>query len=192
MKFVLSLAVMAFLISSCKNSSSTEKLSDQTNDTTQFYPVTDYLNEQIKQVDNTPYFIYKITIKNGKKDSSVINQTTFDSLANQFVKDDITEAPLKENYTENIFEDASTNSYTISYTASSPKIKLQSIDVLLNRDDQRVKWIFMNRIEVNDSTAITKKLGWQPDRRFYINKTETDKNGSVKEEQNTIVWNDKE
>lgn len=192
MKFVFSFALIVLLLYSCKSSSHKEKSSNQTKDTAQFYPVTDYLKEQIRQVDNTPYFIYRITVKNGKRDSSVINQKTFDSLANEFVKDDITKPPLKNSYTENIFEDVSTNSYTLSYTTSSPKLNLQNIDILLSRDDQKVKWVFMNKIEVNDSTTITKKLGWKPDRRFYINETETDKNGKVLEEQNTIVWNDKE
>lgn len=191
MKVFLSLAVFSLLLWSCRNSPSS-KDAGKTSDTTHFYPVVEYLNQQIEDVDNTPYFIYKISIKDGKKDSSVINQKTFDSLAHLFVKDDITKVPLKKYYTENIFEDVSTDSYTISYTSSDPKTELQNVDILLGREDQQVKWIFMNKIETKDSSIISFKMGWRPDRRFYINKISTDKTGKEHEEQNTIVWNDKQ
>jgi len=191
MKVFLSLALFSLLLGSCRNSSSS-KNADKTSDTTHFYPVIEYLSQQIQQVDNTPYFIYNISIKDGKRDSFAINQQVFDSLAHLFIKDDITHTPLKKFYTENIFEDVSTDSYTISYTSSDPKTELQNVDILLGREDQQVKWIFMNKIETKDSSIISFKMGWRPDRRFYINKISTDKTGKEHEEQHTIVWNDKQ
>ena len=191
MKSFFSILLFSFIIFSCRNTTSSNE-AVKTSDTTNFYPFIEYLNQQIQDVNNTPYFIYKISIKDGKKDSTVIAPPTFDSLAHLFVQHDITKPPLKKFYTENIFEDASTDSYTITYTSSNPKTHIQNVDILLGREDQQVKWIFMNKIEMKDSSMIALKMGWRPDRRFYINKISTDSTGKEHEEQNTIVWNDKE
>lgn len=192
MKYFAGILLFTFIIQACNESGKTKNTSINSQDTVHFYPVTEYLKQQIAHTDSIPYFIYRIRIVNGKKDSSVVDVKTFDSLANEFVRDDISNPAIKKYYTENIFEDASTNSYTISYTIADTSLPIQNIDVLLNTDDQKVKWIFMNRNDTLNGRMISKKLGWQPDKKFYINSVTTDKNGRTIEEENTIVWNNKD
>jgi hypothetical protein len=161
-------------------------------DTVTFYPVTDFLKKQIQTVDSTPFYIYRISIIDGKKDSVKISAKQFDSLAHAFVVSDISDSTIKKNYKENVFEDASTKSITFNYTTKDSTMFIQSIDVLLNEDDQRVKRIFMSTFENKNGIDIISKMGWKPDRNFYVNRDIHFANGKESTEQNMIVWDNRE
>ncbi len=186
--------IFSVIIFSChqkpvaKNKTSAAKNAD----TTVFYPVADFIKKQIQLVDSTPFYIYKITIRNNKKDSIKIHTKQFDSLANEFIRYNISDPSIKKNYKEVVFDDETTNSYTLSYSTHDSTMFIQTIDVLLDRDNQFVKRIFMTTFENKNDTIINSKLGWKPDKNFYINKIIDLPNGKEITEQNSIVWDNRE
>jgi hypothetical protein len=57
---------------------------------------------------------------------------------------------------------------------------------------QEVKRIFMNILHQSADSTVVEKLGWKANSSFFINKIISYANGKETEEQNTIVWNNKE
>ena len=189
---IIFFTVILFFISSChQKPSHTNTIASKSIDTTVFYPIADFIKKQIQIVDSTPFFIFKITIRNHKKDSVQIHTKQFDSFAGIFIKYDISDISIKKNYKENVFDDESTNSYTLTYSTKDSAMFIQSADVLLDKETQDVKRIFMTTTEYKNDTLITSKLGWKPDKNFYINKIIDPPNGNEITEQNTIVWDNR-
>src|SRR6058998_1772004 len=100
-----SFLVLMLIIVSCKHKGGSSGQANAGDDSTHFFQVSQYINSQIAEVNKTPYFIYKINIINGNKDSVAINTPQFIQLAQPFLKPDISSAELKKNYAENIFHD---------------------------------------------------------------------------------------
>ncbi len=189
---ILFIIISGFVVSCKGPSPEKQQQAAVKNDSTAYFPINDFFIQQKKDVDSTAYFLYKISLKDGKKDSSVIDKNTFDAFASQFLETDISDPALKNLYKENIFEDRTTNSYTFTYTAINPQLPVESIHILLNTENERVKRVFINkRIESKDSIVI-EKLGWKTDRNLYINRMVQYRNGKEFIEENKIVWNDKD
>lgn len=162
------------------------------NDTTHFFQVTQYLQSQIAEVNKTPYFIYEVVFRNGKKDSSAINTAVFNKISQQFLKPDINDTAFKKNYKESIFHDQTTKSFTISYTSSDKQLSLQNVDILLQEDGETVKRIFMRKFfSYPDSTAI-EELSWKPNESFQINRlVQKEDNNKETTYETRVVWNEK-
>lgn len=173
---------------SCKNSDEAGHTGmPLTSDTARFYPVNDYLRQQIKKVDSAAQLIYRLTVENGKTDSVVISKPQFDSLASNFLQYDISDKNNHKYYHENVFMDETTGSYTFNYTSLNSNLPLQSVDILLDTADNHVKRIFITRGDNTGPLPVTEKMGWKNDNSFYINRiTENGSNTSL--QQNTVVW----
>ncbi len=157
-----------------------------------FYPTADLLKKEIETVDSTPYFIYRIRVRNGKKDSMPISKREFDSMARMFVAVDISDSSIKKKYKESAFDDASTESLTLNYSTQDSGLYIRSIDLLLAEDDQHVKRIFMSTFERGGDSSVAAKLGWKPGRNFYINRLIYYANGQEVTEENRVVWDERE
>lgn len=159
------------------------------NDSVQFFPVRDYLIEQVKAVDSVPYFIYHITQTNGSRDSAAINREQFNQAVAVFTQYDITDSSVKKYYKESVFSDESTHSYTLHYATNNTSLPVQSIDVLLKPEDQHVKRIFITTIQNRNDTTILTRLGWKANESCSIN-TSISHAGKEQQTQTTIVWNE--
>lgn len=184
-----SLTAILFL-SSCKNN---KQPTTQTNtDTTSFFPVNDYLATDIKDVVQTPYFIYKKTIINNKQtDSIVISKKEFEQLANEFLQRNITAIALKSFYKPALFNDLSTKSITFTYTALKDDLPVRMVSVLLDDETNKLKHVFITAVTTNKDSTITEQLSWKAGKSFRINRFIEKANGSKTEESNFINWNDK-
>jgi len=110
---VLVFIAMCMAGTSCIRRPGDDKNKEKGKDTLRYFQVNQYLQSQIKEVNATPFFIYKIDIVNSKKDSTPINTAIFNQISKQFLEPDINEDKIKKYYIENIFEDRTTNSFTI-------------------------------------------------------------------------------
>lgn len=190
MKFLVTVVaiIVCFLSTSCKHKSEENKKAAGA-DTTSFYPIADAINADIKEVNSTPYYIYKKEVVNGKRDSTPANVAMFNQLAEHFLKPDISDKKLKPNYKESIFADQTTQSITFNYSTTNKELETQNVDVLLDETGQKVKNIFIRKyFNYNDSTAI-EQLTWKPHESFQINRAVMKKDGSENRHQTTIVWN---
>ena len=183
--------LIAFLYTACKSDKSNGSSKVNENDTTKFFQVSQFLQGQIKEVNTTPFFIYRIDIINDKKDSSSINTTTFNELSKQFLTPDINDEKIKRYYNESIFEDQTTKGFTINYSTSNKELELQNVDILLNEDGQTVKRILLRKyFNYSDSSAI-EQLSWKPDESFQVNRSVQKAGNSETTLQTMVVWNKK-
>lgn len=190
MRLILFLALPLCLFS-CKGKPAKSSI-NPTKDTAQFFQVSQYIQQQIDEVNKTPFYIYKRTIKNGKMDSVAINNQQFTMLAKSFMQPDISSPGLKKEYVETVFFDQTTKTYTLNYSTKNKTLEIQNIDVLLNEDAQTMKHIFIRKFinYHNDSTAI-EQLSWKPDEQFQVSRMVQKPNQGETSSQTIVVWNDK-
>ncbi len=186
-----SFIVFAFLLFSCVNDQPAKE-ANASDATSVYYPINSYIRQQIKEVDTTPYFLYRLTTVNGKKDSAVISRATFDAETKHFLLPELEDQSFKTNFTESVFEDESTGSITLTYTPKSKKNSMQNASVLLDKDNQKVKWIFISTLSSNADSTLIQRIGWKGDKRCYINTSVSYKDKPQTQRQLQFVWNDKE
>jgi hypothetical protein len=189
MRYLLSCTVSLIIFFGCKNPTK-QPVEEYNNSKVDFYPLTQYLDSQIREVVTTPYFIYGIKTTIGKTDSFLITSEQFRSLADEFIKDDPSKSAVKNLYKETVFGDASTQSITFNYSTSNPDLPLKSADILLDDNSQSVKRIFLSKQYKRNDSSVQMKLGWTPNESFFINRT-VDYNEKRTDEQLRVVWNEK-
>lgn len=191
MKKVYFFILILYLLYACRPNESGTITSEATYDTTHFFEVVQYIKTQISEVNKIPYFIYKIDIADGKKDSATINTSVFNQISERFLRPDINDPDLKKHYTENIFHDQTTKSFTISYTATDKELEIQNIEVLLQEDGQTVKRLFIRKFfNYKDSSAI-EQLSWKPGESFQINRLVQKPGNKENSYLTNVVWNEK-
>ncbi len=187
-RLFISSALLGFIYLGCKGKGS-EQLSEKIDSTT-FFETTVIFKKDISEVDSTAFYIYKIDIVDGKKDSSTINKTDFNKLAEKFLRPNITSEVLKPLYRESIFEDQTTGGFTINYSAKNKDLEVQSVDILLKDDGKTVKNIFIRKFyNYPDSSAI-EQLAWKPGQRFQIIRSVQKKDSTENNYQTLVVWNE--
>ncbi len=194
MKFLPVLFFVCVLIALSCNSHPKEiqPAEQKKEDTAAFYPLNDFLKEQIRYVDLRNFPLYKITEKNGKKDSSAITKEQFIEWAGVFLTRETSFSKTKISYRESVFNDRSTGSVTLNYQSVDSKTEVQNIDVLLDEQTQIVKRVFIRSEYARADTIITEQCNWKADKSFQVNRTFTTKNGYHSTECNYINWNDKQ
>jgi len=191
MKFFIAVVFLSIIFFSCSTNTS-QQPDGESKDSSVYYPVHEYFLNEVKDVDSTPFYIYKLSEKNGKKDSAGISKQAFKELAKQFLSINTNEAAFKKNYQETVFEDNSTNSITLTYLTRDKSLPIQNIVVLLSNDGQKVKRIFITTSYSHNDSVINEKSGWKTGEEFYINRSIDKAGNPVLTETNTIVWNKKE
>lgn len=193
MKQTLFIGLLFIVFISCKSKKdNTPTPPDQSTayDTTTFFDVKGFFESEIKDVATTPYYIYTtITKDEGNRDSFPITSKDFVQLAQQFLDKDITGKEIKHFYKENIFRDLSSKSVTFNYSTTNKALDVQNIDVLLDEETQKVKFIFIRADKTfSDSTIIT-QLNWNKGKSFLINKSVLKNDGTKYSIQQYVNWN---
>jgi len=176
------------MITGCADNN--EQGSDATADTIQYFQLKQFINKEVAQLQTTPYFIYQLTETGNKKDSAVVNKEQFAELARPFAEADINNAAVKKYYTESVFEDQSTASFILNYKSKDPARPLQNIDVMLNRENQKVKRVDIRKVYEVKDTVFTEHMVWKANESFQVIK-----NAIVDTVQTTtktwVIWNSK-
>lgn len=189
MKNCIYLFLLLLIAASCKN-----KKALTTNktyaDSTKYFALNGFFNQQIVDVDLRAYPIYLIKEINGKRDSIGIDKEIFKSYASLFLQKDISAPEMHDRFTETIFHDLSTKSYTINYRPKSPTEAIQNIDILLDENTNIVKRIFIRTETNHKDTSIIEQCNWKADKSFQINRVSKTATGYTNNEFNYINWND--
>lgn len=186
--FLYSFLFTAFIITSCKNNSKEPIAENNKNDTLVYYPVNQYLRSQLSEMESSNFRPFKISITDSGKDSTTISKEEVKSLAQIFLNDSITAFGMKEKYTENIFQDQTTASYTFSYTAKDTLLPVQRVLILLDTATQEVKNIIYSISRNYADSTITEMLWWKNDIGFTILHSSTLPDGTEKKRQLKVGW----
>lgn len=181
---------VAFVCSCKQHKKATSENISYKNDSIPFYPIQSFLQSQIQQVIQTPYFIYKIHTEGQQRDSTVITSQQFAMEAGLFTAWSIGDTATKKYYKEDAFSDESIQSITLSYTTHNRELPVQHADVLLVPETRKVKRIFMDLVQQAGDTTITYKLGWKVNHSYSIAKITHLPNGKEYNSQTTVVWNE--
>jgi hypothetical protein len=184
-KLLLLLSALVFFIG-CKD--------EKPENTTEFFPVTDYLKSQVKHVDTSLYRIIKIESANGRSDTSFLKREEFRKVASDFVEiPDITAKKIKNDYAETQMYDESLQSIILTYTTSEIDNKVQRQDVILgqaNEDGNNdVSTIIVHTMENLKKTSIEKNMVWYVNKRFIIVTKTNTANQPEKIEKLEVIWN---
>ncbi|MDP1841878.1 MAG: hypothetical protein Q8K64_00565 [Sediminibacterium sp.] len=147
-------------------------------DTAKFYPIDQFIQEQIRYVDLRNFIITKTNTNKtssnnagaNKTDSSklVISKEAFISEASIILNEAIAWSKQKHLYKETVFQDLSTASYTINYTALDAATPIQRVDILLSEETNILKRLFIRKNEQIKDTVITHQYSWVADQSFQI------------------------
>jgi hypothetical protein len=191
MKYCLILLVALQLLQSCKNGATeaTERVID--NDTVAYFQLKEFFEAELKDINATPYFIYKITATGSKEDSVAITTAELNQLAQRFSQPDINDKSIKKYYQESVFHDQTIKTYTISYTATKNTLPLQTADIIFKDDAKTVNRIFLRKFYEEKGKVIKEQLTWKPNQSFQIIRSEqTTENAVEQTVQVLVVWND--
>lgn len=189
MKFLLTLSL--FFALACRSSSPSPAAGQSTSatDTAKFYPLDQFFKKQIEYVDLHDFPVYRVTTRDGKKDSSRISIGEFKKYASGFLKYDLSGPAVKAQYRETVFQDLSTGSLTLNY-APTGAATVQNIDVLLDEETHIVKRVFIRAQYITGDTTVTEQCSWKADKSMQINRSLTGHGGGTRTELNYINWND--
>ena len=184
--FVISLLVF---VSACKQSKKQQDAkSIPIADTAKFYPLDNFIAEQMRYVDLRNFSIQKTISSDSFKSSKAIDKETFLidaskilSVAKNFTKN-------KQLYKEVVYQDLSTDSYTINYTAINTTIPLQRIDILLSEATKIIKRVLLRVVNKANGIVTTQQINWETDHQFqYTISKEIE--GKITNEVILISWN---
>lgn len=189
-RFLSCIPMLVLVFTGCNNLSTAPKKELPLADTAKFYPLRGFLQDQIRYVDLRNFPIYKITVKNGLKDSVPLTKEQFIAWAGLFLKRDLSEPAVKIQYQETVFQDQSTGSLTLNYTPVSNNAIVKSLDILLDEETHIVKRVFIRTAYQSGDSSITEQYSWKANKSFQVSRTVNTKKGSTAIESNFINWND--
>ncbi len=189
MKYLWVILFLSVSFFACKNkpNSHPSNQASASIDSTKFYPLTDFVNEQIAFVDLRNFIIYQKLRNASKSDSNIISKEQFKAIAANFLAFDISNPDKKQFYTETIFHDLSTASYTINYKSNQASLLVKSMDVLLDEQTKLAKRVFIVSERQSADSSIMKKLSWTANKQFQITRTIVSDSGSANET-TTVYW----
>jgi hypothetical protein len=190
--FNLRFLFLFLVFPSCKNvpPAPPTKEEIQATDTAHFYPLDVYFKEQIQYVDLRAFPLYRITVKDGKRDSAALSKSEFIVLADTFLKNDIAAPEVKALYRETSFDDMSTGSLTLNYKPTDKNAAVQNIDILMDQEGAHlIKRVTIRAVYMKGDTTVTEVGSWKTNKSFQLNRSLETKTYSSTE-LNFINWND--
>ncbi len=177
--------LLLIVAASCNNS---QTKGDQLKDSVGYFPLESFLVQQINSLDSAGSMIIERNSGNNKM-TSQITTAEAKTLALTFLELDDFSSSNKKYFSQNIFMDNTTASYTFNYTSSLNELAVKNIDILLDTQTNNVKRVFINKsFSINDS-AIIERLSWKNNESFSITRLTNYKNEPARIEQSTVKWN---
>lgn len=135
-----------------------------------YFPVTDFLKGEIRNVDSFSSGIKKYNTVKSKTDSTYIPIDVFKQLAADFISPDLDKANFEKNYKETSFFDQTTQSYTFTYSTDDQALSIQRVDVLVNPGDgfDKVKSVYLEKHSDSKDSSVLKKMYWKAGNSFSV------------------------
>lgn len=186
MKYARVIPFLLLVLFACKNKASTGSAKAAT-DSSKFYPLSEFIQEQITFVDLRNVEIHQKRVSGAKTDSSIISKDQFKQLAASFLPLDISQPDKKKSYTETLFHDLSTTSYTLNYKSNQATDLVKNMDILLDEQTKMVKRVFIvSEIQKADSNIMVHH-SWTANKQFQITRTIETASGRSNET-TTVYW----
>lgn len=158
-----------------------------------YFPIYDFIRNEIEYVDSLPVGIKKFTVKGSKSDSGFIKLDEFHTLAGEFLSPELYDSVFKKLFTETSFLDRSNNNATFFYKTDDESSPIKRIDIITQKGDvyDEVKSVYIEKHAKSGDSALVKKMHWTPKRNFQII-TISSAAGKSNDEQIKVVWDNRE
>jgi hypothetical protein len=169
-KLILALLVTV-IVCSCTNSGSTPAdavSKDTTSAPKEYFPVNDFIKNDISYADSFFTSFKKYTTINNKTDSLFIKPEEFKQLAAEFTGSELSKDALEKDYKETSFMDQATA--TFNYSTTNSKLPIQRIDVLAKQGESfdKISSIYIEKTTVSGDTTIHEKMYWKTRKSFQV------------------------
>jgi hypothetical protein len=195
MKFYFLLFILwtGIILSGCKPGAAPVAGSEQDTPAAnkEYYPIAGYIQSQLRWLDSVPLAVIKYTTVNNHTDTSILEKKDFNAIAGALFSPDISVLPLKEQYDEVSFIDASLATISLTYAARNDTALVRKADVLLNQSNSAVSTIYVEKISRVADSTLTQKILWTANKSCLVT-TITHKTGTperITEER--YVWDDR-
>ena len=192
-KILLPLIFLFFFQFACKQkvSQSFKQPGSDTTEEQTFFPVTEYIRGQLKEMDSLPITPLKITDHNGKVDSVWMKKEAIRSFAEPFLHPVIDTANLKNLFAGKSFLDQTINAFTFSYDPISKlpdTLQLRRWDVYIDPQKNTIKRVYILKESNNNGSLQTIQLTWKANQWCKITTITqgTERQPDKKEE--TVKW----
>lgn len=189
MKNYLTIA-LAFSLFACNNNSSDKKL--ETEGDVSFFPTASFFAGQVKMVDSLQLPVLKYVTVNGHTDTSQITTREMGLMATDFLQTDLTGPEFRKLYKEQSFADQSISSVTLTYSTTHKELPIQRLDVLINPNpvlNDKVRSIYIEKLEKHGDTSVLKKMYWKTDKHFLVISSASVDNDPAKVTELRVQWN---
>ncbi|MBL0881855.1 MAG: hypothetical protein IBJ16_00665 [Chitinophagaceae bacterium] len=180
--------LISYILCACGEKVNTQNQLQPSPDSTQFYPTASFFENQMAIIPTMKKNIVVFHTKGEKKDSAVLTTTAFKELVKEFIVKDITDVATKKHYRETIFQDAATNSYTLSYAAVDTTVTVKGMEILLDEQSNLVKRIFIRTVYRRGNTSIMEQHNWNTSKGFQIIRSLTNEQGYTTNELTEVRW----
>jgi len=179
-----------YALVSCGESIDTQNQLQPSPDSTKFYPTTSFFENQMAIIPSMKKEMMIYSTSENKKDSAILTTEVFKELVKEFISKGITDAATKKHYRETVFQDASTGSYTLSYTAVDTTVSVKGMEVLLNERTNEVQHVFIRTMYRKDNSSIMEQHNWNTSRGFQIIRSITNSQGFTSTKVTEVKWKD--
>ena len=189
MKKLLYCSLSILIILSCKS----KKNQPEEKEESSFFPVLSFFKSQVAHVDSSLYRIIKVVHKDSTNDTIYLKREEFREAAKDYLSiPDISSEKLKDEYTETQLFDEAMNQVVLNYMPKEPGKEITRQDVMIEPggDGDKVKSIFINRVNSSEDSTVHKILFWQVDKRFRTVTITQMANQAEKKETIEVIWND--
>jgi hypothetical protein len=174
-------------IMACESSKpADDKKKAMVGDTAKFYPINQFIADEMRYVDLRNFLIQENLVTNKDTVSRNISKDEFLAAANEQLQQANWFMAHKDLFTESIFQDLGTDSYTINYTSTNANIK--HIDLLLNQQTNLPKRLFIRYSSKAGDTTITQQYSWIANQQFGIGRSLKTNTGYAANSNKTILW----
>ncbi len=180
--------ILSYAILSCGESIDPKNQLQPSPDSTKFYPIASFFENQMDIIPAMKKEMMIFLTYENKKDSALLTTLSFKELVEEFISKDITDPATKKHYRETVFQDASTGSYTLSYTAVDTTVTVKGMQVLLDERTNEVQRVFIRSMYRKDSTSIMEQHNWNTTKGFQIIRSITNPQGNTSTKVTEVKW----
>src|SRR5215510_8488979 len=157
------------------------------------FPAMDFIRGQVAGVDTSVYRIRKLVpVTDSTYDTTYIKREDFKNVAKDFLETPDISKKFGGKYTE---ERMMNNELGLAVFIATPgeedlEVRRQEVRILPDPPNDKVKSIYIERLNGNRDSSVLKRMTWYTDRKFQIITITQKKNEDEKTSVMQVVWND--
>lgn len=188
--FCFTIAILAACGNNSDIPSETGTITKDTAVVKNYFPVNDFIKDEVNYADTFFTSFIKYTITDKKNDSVFIKPAEFRQWAAEFTTDELSKAALEKDYTESSFADQTTGMATFTYATSNASLPIKRVDVLAVPGEgfDKINSIYIEKVTGNGDTSVRKKVYWKSHKNVQVITETTIAAQSPKVDHFKIVW----